>query len=50
MIFDMLKKAALKKAAGRTAASVRIGICYTAVMLDNGSTGLAYTFWILPIF
>ena len=44
MIFDMLKKAALKKAAGRTAASVRIGICYTAVMLDNGSTGLAYTF------
>lgn len=40
----MLKKVALKNAAGRTAADVRIGICYTAVMLDNGSTGLAYTF------
>ncbi len=44
MILDMLKRSALKKAASRIVTDVRIGICYTAVMLDNGSTGLAYTF------
>lgn len=44
MIFEVLKKTALKRAERRTVADVRIGICYTAVMLDNGSTGLAYTF------
>jgi hypothetical protein len=28
----------------RTVADVRIGLRYTAVLLDNGSCGLAYTF------
>ena len=31
-------------AAGRTIADVRIGLGYTAVQLDNGQTGLAFTF------
>lgn len=44
MILEKLKKYAEKKAAGRTVTDVRIGICYTAVRLDDGSTGLAYTF------
>jgi len=44
MILDALKKQAEEKAGGRTVADVRIGICYTAVKLDDGATGLAYTF------
>jgi len=31
-------------ATGRTIADVRIGLGYTAVMLDNGQTGLGFTF------
>lgn len=43
-VLALLQKHALSKAAGRQLLDVRIGLCYTAVLLDNGSAGLAYTF------
>jgi uncharacterized protein (DUF4213/DUF364 family) len=44
MLLDALKTAALEKAGNITLTDVRIGLGYTAVMLDTGSIGLAYTF------
>ena len=44
MLLDALKTAALEKAAAVQVTDVRIGLGYTAVMLDTGSVGLAYTF------
>jgi hypothetical protein len=41
---DRIKAAALPMAEGRRIADVRIGLGYTAVLLDNGQAGLAYTF------
>ena len=41
---DRIKEAALPRAEGRHVADVRIGLGYTAVLLDNGNAGLAYTF------
>jgi hypothetical protein len=41
---DRIKAAALTRAEGRHIADVRIGLGYTAVSLDNGNAGLAYTF------
>lgn len=39
-----LHHCALEKSGNARVADVRIGLCYTAVMLDNGCVGLAYTF------
>jgi uncharacterized protein len=39
-----LEDIAQKEAVNRTVVDVRIGLCYTAILLDNGSAGLAYTF------
>jgi uncharacterized protein len=44
MLLDALKTAALKKAGDIDVTDVRIGLGYTAVLLDTGSVGLAYTF------
>lgn len=44
MILRSLKDYVQGKALNRTVADVRIGLCYTAVLLDNGSAGVAYTF------
>ena len=44
MLLDALKNAALEKAGDIKTADVRIGLGYTAVMLDTGCVGLAYTF------
>lgn len=44
MITDEIKRAAGAAAEGRTVADVRIGLGYTAVMLDDGGVGVAYTF------
>ena len=44
MLLEALKKAALEKAEAINVTDVRIGLGYTAVMLDTGSVGLAYTF------
>lgn len=44
MILDSLIDGIYKKAAVRKIEDVRIGLGYTAVLLDNGSCGLAYTF------
>lgn len=44
MILKLLKSQAQEKANNRTIKDVRIGLCYTAVLLDNGATGVAYTF------
>jgi len=44
MILNSLKQYAQEKAAGLIVTDVRIGMCYTAVLLDNGSAGVAYTF------
>ena len=43
-VLDKLKSAALAKAGDITVTDVRIGLGYTAVLLDTGSIGLAYTF------
>ncbi len=43
-MLDALKTAALEKAGNINVTDVRIGLGYTAVMLDTGSIGLAYTF------
>jgi hypothetical protein len=44
MLIDEIRACLLPRAAGRTAADVRIGLGYTAVQLDDGRCGLAYTF------
>lgn len=44
MIFDRLIERALTQADGRAVADIRIGLRYTAVLLDDGSCGVAYTF------
>ena len=41
---DRIKAAALPLAEGRRIADARIGLGYTAVLLDNGQAGVAYTF------
>ncbi len=33
-----------KKVENKKVADIRIGLCYTAVLLDDGQLGLAYTF------
>ncbi|MBM4310956.1 MAG: hypothetical protein FJ119_08435 [Deltaproteobacteria bacterium] len=43
LLEDLLEEARAR-GAERTIADVRIGLGYTAVQLDNGSVGLAYTF------
>lgn len=43
-ILERLKAHASKKAEHTRVIDVRIGLCYTAVLLDNGSGGVAYTF------
>jgi uncharacterized protein len=44
MILQQIREYAAGRALGRTVADVRIGLCYTAVLLDDGSAGVAYTF------
>ena len=44
MILETLKELAEKKARGMIVTDVRIGLCYTAVLLDNGTAGVALTF------
>lgn len=44
MVLDSLINKVSEKAAERKIEDVRIGLGYTAVLLDNGSCGLAYTF------
>jgi hypothetical protein len=41
---DRILEAALPLAQGVTVSDVRIGLGYTAVLLDNGGAGVAYTF------
>lgn len=43
-VTDKLKQAALERAENLIVADVRIGLNYTAVQLENGATGLGYTF------
>jgi uncharacterized protein (DUF4213/DUF364 family) len=43
MILDEICDLLLPSAAGRLAADIRIGLGYTAVLLDDGRCGLAYT-------
>ncbi|MBI9087273.1 MAG: DUF364 domain-containing protein [Desulfobacterales bacterium] len=43
-ILDRIYAAALPLAQGKTIADVRIGLGYTCVSLDDGGTGLGYTF------
>ena len=44
MILQQLREYAAGPAHDRAVADVRIGLCYTAVLLDDGSAGVAYTF------
>lgn len=44
MILEALQNAALERCGDIRVADARIGLGYTAVQLDNGSVGLAYTF------
>ncbi len=44
MILNSLKEFAQKKAHNRKVIDVRIGLCYTVSLLDNGSAGVAFTF------
>lgn len=44
MLLEALKTAALEKTGAVKVIDVRIGLGYTAVQLDTGSVGLAYTF------
>ena len=44
MLLDEVCELLLPTAAGCAVADVRVGLGYTAVQLDNGSCGLAYTF------
>ena len=43
MLIDELLRKISPKAAGRTAQDVRIGLGYTAVLLENRACGLGYT-------
>ena len=43
-MLDALKACAREKAPDRTLVDVRIGLYYTAVLLDDGAAGVAYTF------
>lgn len=43
-LHERIKAAARPLAEGRRIADVRIGLGYTAVLLDNGGAGVAYTF------
>jgi len=44
MLLETLKNTAAQKAGSQSIADLRIGQVYTAVQLDTGSVGLAYTF------
>jgi uncharacterized protein (DUF4213/DUF364 family) len=44
MIYEKLIDQALAQAKNNTVADIRIGLRYTAVLLSNGSCGLAFTF------
>jgi uncharacterized protein (DUF4213/DUF364 family) len=44
MILDSLKQYTLKKAGASRIKDIRMGLGYTAAQLENGDTGLAYTF------
>jgi uncharacterized protein (DUF4213/DUF364 family) len=44
MVLEELKMFAEKRNISETIKEVRIGLCYTAVRLENGKTGVAYTF------
>lgn len=44
MILHHIRDYAAGWAQGKTVADVRIGLCYTAVLLDDTSAGVAYTF------
>ena len=44
MILSHLKDYVQTKTSNRTVKDVRIGLCYTAVLLDSGSAGVAFTF------
>ena len=44
MLLQLLREYASDRAHGLIVADVRIGLCYTAVLLDDGSAGVAYTF------
>jgi hypothetical protein len=44
MILQHLREFAQERAQEKVVADVRIGLCYTAVLLDDGSAGVAYTF------
>jgi len=44
MILDSLKQYNLKKAGASRIKDIRVGLCYTAAQLENGNTGVAYTF------
>ena len=44
MITDELLNSLAEKAQHRLVEEVRIGLGYTAVLLDDGACGLAYTF------
>ena len=43
LLNDEIVKHGLELAAGHTAIDIRIGLGYTAVLLDDGRCGLAYT-------
>lgn len=43
-LVGLLREHVQKKALERTVIDVRIGLCYTAVLLDSGSAGVAFTF------
>ena len=44
MLIDALIKAAEKQAAGKKLLDLRLGLGYTAALLDDGSARLAFTF------
>jgi uncharacterized protein (DUF4213/DUF364 family) len=44
MILDSLKQYTLKKARSHSVKDIRMGLGYTAAQLENGNTGVAYTF------
>ena len=44
MLINALIEAAQKKAAGKKLLDLRLGLGYTAALLDDGSAGLAFTF------
>jgi uncharacterized protein (DUF4213/DUF364 family) len=44
MFLQLIREYALDRSYGRIVTDVRIGLCYTAVLLDDGAAGVAYTF------